>query len=104
MQVDVEQRVEILSEMPSHSVERELIYEAIVGDEADDAVAPFQAVSRPPKEPNVGVVKLFPKGRLRVLHIRLSDAAIDSRVFAVPPYNTGQKHENDDNRNSPKRW
>src|SRR6266851_4697345 len=44
--------------MLAHAIESGLIDEAIVRHEADDAVAPTEAVRRPPKELHVGIVEL----------------------------------------------
>src|ERR1039457_7227465 len=69
--------------MLAHAIESGLIYEAIVGHEADDAVEADEAVRRPTEEFYVCIVKLALAAGLRVLRVRVVNASVHQLVFAV---------------------
>ncbi len=83
LQVQVVDPREILEQMLPHPVERDLIDEAVVGDEAHDAVPPVQPIHRPAEELHVHVAQGVLVRGGRILGVGLAHAPVNYLVLAV---------------------
>ena len=81
--MQVVQPREVLQQVPAHAVEGDLIDEAVVGNEANDAVPPVEPIHRPAEELHVHVGKGVLIRGLRVLGVGLAHPAVDDLVLAV---------------------
>ena len=83
VQIEVIHPTKVLQQVLAKAVERQLIDEAVIGDKHEHAVLAVEPVNRPPKKAHVHVVELHFVSSLAIFGVRLADAAIDLRVFAV---------------------
>ena len=67
---------EIFQQMLAKAIERHAFKEAVVTDEADDAITSAQAVGRPAEELHISVIKLVLESCLRVVRVGLADALV----------------------------
>src|SRR6266851_1457989 len=83
VQVDMINAREVVEKVFSHPIERRLIDEVVVCDEAHNPVTTLQPICCPPEELHIRIIELVLQCGMRSFDICLPDPAIDYLVLSV---------------------